>query len=44
LVGNVFEKTPVELPPDMDFKAIAEKNFGLTVPRAGHGPAPQGAK
>jgi serine/threonine protein phosphatase PrpC len=46
LVGNVFEKTPVELPPDMDARAIAEKNFGLTVPRAGHGPAPQkqGAK
>jgi len=37
LVGNVFEKTPVELPPDMDAKAVAEKNFGLTAPRAPHG-------
>ena len=37
LVGNVFEKTPVELPTDMDSRAIAEKNFGLTVPRASHG-------
>ena len=34
LIGNVFEKTPVELPSDMDAKAVAEKNFGLTVPRA----------
>ncbi len=37
LVGNVFEKAPVELPSDMDGKAVAEKNFGLTVPRAPHG-------
>jgi nitrous oxidase accessory protein NosD len=33
LVGNVFDKTPVDLPADMDAKAIAEKNFGLTAPR-----------
>lgn len=37
LVGNVFEKTPVELPPDMDAKAIAEKNFGLAPPRPSRG-------
>jgi serine/threonine protein phosphatase PrpC len=44
LVGNVFEKTALKLPAEMDIKAIAEKNFGLTAPRAGRGPALRGAK
>jgi serine/threonine protein phosphatase PrpC len=46
LVGNVFEKTPVKLPPDMDAKAVTEKNFGLAAPRPAHrtAPAEQGAK
>ncbi len=44
LVGNVFEKTALELPPEVDLKAIAEKNFGVTVPRAAHGTAPRGVK
>jgi serine/threonine protein phosphatase PrpC len=46
LVGNVFEKSPVKLPPDMDARAVAEKNFGLTAPRPARRPAPQeqGAK
>jgi hypothetical protein len=41
LVGNFFEKTALELPADMDWKAIAEKNFGAppSRPAAGRGPA-----
>ena len=29
LIGNIFDKSPLELPPDMDLKAVWEKNFRL---------------
>ncbi len=29
LIGNVFDKSPLELPADMDLKAVWEKNFQL---------------
>jgi serine/threonine protein phosphatase PrpC len=32
LVGNVIEKNPLELPPEMDLTALRERNFFLDVP------------
>jgi PPM family protein phosphatase len=42
MIGNVFEKSPLELPPDMDLKAVWERNFqldGRPAPRVGAGHA-----
>jgi PPM family protein phosphatase len=41
LVGNVFEKNPVDLPPDMDAAAIRERNFFVEAP---HRPATRPAR
>jgi parallel beta-helix repeat protein len=46
LVGNVFEKNTLDLPPEISMDAVKSKNFLLDVkpralvsPRAGHAPA-----